>query len=149
MNLIPQSDLDVLALADNPDIGLAQFTKKIQRRSSLLAQRQLKRVLLAALLDRLFHIRRNPVKPVRRAGPVNPLVGPLVVVIADPVVKTLAGIGEAREHRVLQELRPDRLPEPLDFAQRHGVVRSGTDVGHTLLCLSTFWNRVSPRQAAN
>ena len=124
VNLIPQPNLDVLALAQNPDIRLTQFTKKVQRRSSLLAQRQLQSVLPAPLLDRLLHVGNNPVKPIRRTGAVNALVRTLMVVVVDPVVETLAGVGKRSEHRILQKFRPDRLPEPLDLAQGHGMVGS-------------------------
>ena len=101
VNLIPQPNLDVLALAHNPDIRLTQFTKKIQRRSSLLTQSQLQSVLPAPLLDRLLHVGGNPVKTVRRTGAVNALVRTLMVVVIDPVVETLAGVGKRSEHRIL------------------------------------------------
>ena len=132
MDLIPQPHLDVLALANNPDIGLTKSTKKIHGRSSLLAHSELKRVLLAALLYGLLNIIGYTEKAVGRTGPADPLVRALVVVVADPVVEALAGVGERGEHRLLQELLPDRFPEPLDLAQGHGVLGGRAHVADPL-----------------
>ncbi len=57
----------------------------------------------------------------------------LVVVVVDPVLESTAGIGERGEHRLLEKLPPDRLPETLDLAQRHRVLRRTADVLHALL----------------
>jgi hypothetical protein len=56
----------------------------------------------------------------------------LMVVIADPVIETLAGVGKGGKERVLQKFCPDRLPEPLDLAQGHGVMRSRANVADPL-----------------
>jgi len=101
MNLIPQLHLDVLTLAGYPYVSLTKFTKKIQRRSSLLAQRQLQGVFPAALLQRFFNVIGNAVKSVGREEPVYTLVRALMVVIADPVVETLAGVGKGSKIRVI------------------------------------------------
>jgi hypothetical protein len=55
-----------------------------------------------------------------------------MVVVADPVIEALAGVGERSEHRVLQKLGPDRFPEPLDLAQGHRVVRGRAHVADAL-----------------
>ncbi len=128
VNLVPQLHLDVLTFTGYPHVSLSKFTKKVQGRSSLLAQRELKGVLFTSLFDSFLNIIGYAVKTVCRTEPVDPLVRALVVVVADPVIKPLAGVGERSEHRVLQKLGPDRLPEPLDLAQGHGMVRSRTDV---------------------
>lgn len=94
MHRIAQLHLDIIALASNPYIGVTKFTKEEQGRSSLLAQSQLKRILLTALSKRFVHVIGHSVKTVSRAGPVDPLVGALVVVVTDPVVEPLAGVGE-------------------------------------------------------
>jgi hypothetical protein len=128
MYRLAQLHLDILALAGHPHVSLSKFTKKVQGRSSLLAQRELKGVLFTSLFDSFLNIIGYAVKTVCRTEPVDPLVRALVVVVADPVIEPLAGVGERSKHRVLQKLGPHRLPEPLDFAQGHGVVGSRTDV---------------------
>lgn len=132
MNLVPQLHLDVLAFTGYPNVSLTKFTKKIHGRSSLLAQGELKGILLAALFYGFFNVIGHTVKTVCRAEPVYPLVGPLVVVIADPVIEPLASIGKGGKSSFLQELCPDRLPEPLDLAQGHGVVGSRAYVADPL-----------------
>ena len=97
MNLIPQLHLDVLTLAGYPYVSLTKFTKKIQRRSSLLAQGKLQGVFLTALLERLFNVTGYTVKSVGREEAIYPLVRALMVVIADPVIETLAGVDGNRE----------------------------------------------------
>lgn len=89
MHIIPQPDLDVLAFTGYPHICLSKFTKKVQRRSSLLAKRQLQGVLFASLPERFFHIVGHAVEAVGGTKPVYPLVGTLVVVVADPVIEPL------------------------------------------------------------
>ena len=57
----------------------------------------------------------------------------LVVVIVNPVLQPTAGIRERGEHGFLEKLPPDRLPEALDLAQRHRVLRRTADMLHALL----------------
>jgi hypothetical protein len=101
MHILPQLHLDILTLAGYPYVRLTKFTKKIQRRSSLLAQGELQGVFLAALTDSLFNVTGNAVKSVGREEPIYSLVRALVVVIADPVIEPLAGIGKGSKKRVL------------------------------------------------
>jgi hypothetical protein len=91
---LAQLHLDIIALAGNPHVGVTEFTKKEQGRSSLLAKSQLESVLLTALPESFIHVIGHSVKTVRRAGPVYPLVRALVVVVTDPVIEPLAGVGE-------------------------------------------------------
>jgi hypothetical protein len=132
MNRVPKLYLDVIAFAGDSHIRVTQFTKKIQGRSSLLAKGKLKRVLIAALLYCLVNIIGYPVKTVGRTGSAYALVGTLVIVIAYPVVQALAGVSKGSKDRILEELRPYGLPEPLYLAKGHGMVGGGTDMGHAL-----------------
>jgi hypothetical protein len=50
--------------------------------SSLLPQGQPKGIPSTTLLDGFLHIPRHTVEPVRRAGPVNALMGPLMIIEA-------------------------------------------------------------------
>jgi hypothetical protein len=114
--------LDIISLADYPDIDPSQLAQKIQRGLWFLAQSQPQAVFLATLADCLLDILGHTIKPVRRTRTIDPLMRALVVVITHPVVQTLTGIRERSKHRFFQELAPDRLPEPLDLAQGHRVV---------------------------
>jgi hypothetical protein len=60
-------------------------------------------------------------------------VRPLVVVVLHPHAHPLASRLEAVELRPHQELLPDRLPEPLDLAQRHGMMRPAFEVVNPIL----------------
>jgi len=113
---LAQLKLKLVAFASDPHVGLTQFAKQVQRRSSLLPQGHAQGVLLPAVLDGLLDLVGHAIEPVSRELPVDALVRPLVVVVGDPVVEPLAGIGERGEHSLVQELVPDGLPEPLDLA---------------------------------
>jgi hypothetical protein len=124
MHRIPKLYLDIIAFAGNSYIRVTQFTKKIKGRSSLLAKGELEGVLIAAMFYCLVHIIGYTVKTVRWTGSAYALVGTLVIVIAYPVVKALACVGKGGEDRVLKELCPYGLPEPLDLAEGHGMMGS-------------------------
>jgi hypothetical protein len=130
---IAHLDLDLFATAHHTHVRAAQLTQQIQRRLRLLSQRQTQRVVLATLLHRFFHIVGDPVEPIRRTGAVEPLVRALVIEIVNPVIQPTAGVGERGEHGFLEKFAPDRLPEALDLAQRHRMLRRTADVLHALL----------------
>ena len=109
------------------------MSQEIERRLRLLTQRQTQRVLLTALPYRLLHILGQPIEPVSRSRPVDPLMRTLMIIIADPVIDPLTRIGERREHGLLEELTPDRLPEPLDLPQCHRMVRRASNMSDPLL----------------
>lgn len=58
---------------------------------------------------------------------------PLVVVVLHPQSHPLAGRLETVELRAHQELLPDRLPEPFDLAQGHGMMGSALKVVDPIL----------------
>jgi hypothetical protein len=60
-------------------------------------------------------------------------MGPLVVVVLHPEPHPLARRLETVELGSHQELLPDRLPEPLDLPQRHGMMRPALDVVNPIL----------------
>jgi hypothetical protein len=132
MNRVPKLYFDIIALSGDSHIRVTQFTKKIKGRSSLLPKGKLKRVLIAALFYGLVHIICYPVKAVGWTGSAYALVGTLVIVITYPVIKPLAGVGKGGEDRIIEELRPYGLPEPLDLAESHGMVGRGADMGDAL-----------------
>ena len=122
MHRVAHLHLDVVALAHDTNVRPAQLAQQVERLLRLLTQRQPQAVLLAALADCTVDVLGHTIEPVRGACTVDPLVRTLVVVVAHPVVQTLARVGERSEHRLFEELAPDRLPEPLDLAQGHRVV---------------------------
>ena len=67
-------------------------------------------------------------KPVGRTQPADTLVRALVVIIFDPEGTPLHSLLETVELSPLEELAQNRFPEALDFAQRHRVVGTGTDM---------------------
>ena len=71
-------------------------------------------------------------EPVGRTQSPDPLVRPLVVVILNPQRRALHGLLKTVKLRSLQELPQQRLPEPLDLAQRHRVVGPGPDMFDTV-----------------
>jgi hypothetical protein len=99
----------------------------------LLPKCQPQRILIATLTKRLFHILGQTVEPVGRSRPVNPLMRALMIIKVDPMIDPLTRVGERCEVCLFQKLPPDRLPEPLDLAQRHRVVRGTAYVRDPLL----------------
>jgi hypothetical protein len=89
MHIISQFDFDVFPPTSDPYIGLAKFTKKVQRGSSLLAKGQLKRIVPASLPEGFLHVIGHAIESVSGTKPVYALVGTLVVVISDPVIEPL------------------------------------------------------------
>jgi Na+-transporting NADH:ubiquinone oxidoreductase subunit NqrA len=89
VHIFPHFDLDVLAFTGEPYICLAKFTKKVQRRSSLLTKGQLQGVFPASLPERFLHVIGHPIEAVGRTKTVYALVGTLVVIVSDPVIQPL------------------------------------------------------------
>jgi len=104
----------------------------VERQLRLAPKRHLKKVLLDALLNSLAELGLYLKIPVSRAQAADALVRPLVVVILHPLPDTLLSVLKTCELRTAQELLEDRLPEPLDLAQRHRVVGLGFDVADTV-----------------
>jgi hypothetical protein len=115
VNCVTDLDLDVLPVARHTHVSVAQFTQKVKRGTRHLAQRQAKRIVLAALTYSLFHVVGKPVKPIRRTRPLDPLVRALMVVIRNPEADPLIGVGKRCKLRLGQELLPHRFPVTLDF----------------------------------
>ena len=124
--------LDVLPLTSHPQIGPAQLPQEEKRGLGLLPQGDAQGVVLTALSHGLLDVGGQTVETVRRARTVDALVGALVVVELDPVVQAHRRIGEGGEDRLLQKLLPECLPEALDLAQGHRVVRGAPDVADPL-----------------
>jgi hypothetical protein len=118
-----------LALLGPQHHGLAvHAAHHVERRLGLAAQGHLQDVFLDALLYGLFHLVGYLKVPVRGKQPADALVRPLVVVVSHPQPYPLTGLIKAGKGRAGQKLLENRGPEPLDFAQRHGMMGRGLDV---------------------
>ena len=122
------------ALLGTDDHGLlAHPPHHVERAARLPPQRQFQHVLLNAALDDLPQFLGDGKEPIGRTQPLQGLVRPLMVVVLHPQPHPLAGRLEAVELRSHQELLPDRLPEPFDLAQGHGMMRPALDVVDPIL----------------
>ena len=126
-----------LAINEHPDLTLlgpdhnrlaAHAPHHVEGVHRPAAKGELERILLKPLLDRLLQLVGDLEEPVGRTQSPDPLVRPLVVVILNPQGGALHGLLEAVKLRPLQELPQQRLPEPLDLAEGHRVVRPGPDM---------------------
>jgi hypothetical protein len=116
----------------------------IDRLLRLAPQCQLLQVRLHPFFHHLAHLLLDRKKTIRRTHPVYPLMRPLMVVIfyppGDPFPRRL----ERVELRTAQELLPDRLPEPLDFPKRLGVVGLAAKMMDPVLLQFMLESRLSP-----
>jgi hypothetical protein len=110
----------------------------------LLPQGHPQRILIATLPQRFLHILGKTVEPVGRGRGIDPLMRTLMIIIVYPRIDSLTRIGKRCELRFIQELPPDRLPEPLDLAQRHRVVRGTANVTDPLLFEHPLEARLAP-----
>jgi hypothetical protein len=134
-----------LPLFGPDDHGLfAHPPDHIERTAGLPSQGQFKRVLLEAPLDDLPQFLGNGKEAVGGTKPIQRLVRPLVVVVLHPQPDPLPGRLETVKLRSHQELLPDRLPEPFDLAQRHGMMRPAFNVMNSILAQLRFKARGSP-----
>jgi hypothetical protein len=99
----------------------------------LSAQRHLQQVFLDARFDGLAQLGGNFEVAIRRTQTFNALVRPLVVIIFDPEPDAFSRRLEAFELGAGEELLPDRFPEPLDLAQRHGMMGPGLEMVRPVL----------------
>jgi hypothetical protein len=124
---------------------LAHPPHHVERAARLPPQRQLEHVLLNAAFDDLPQFLSNGKEAIGRTQPLQGLVRPLVVVVLYPQPHPLAGGLEAVKLRSHQELLPDRLPEPFDLPQGHGMMGPAFDVVDPILAqLRLEAGRASP-----
>jgi len=123
-----------LTLLGTDDHGLlAHPPDHVERAARLPPQCQFQHVLLDAALDDLAQFLGDGKEPIGRTQPLQGLVRPLVVVVLHPQPHPLAGGLEAVKLRSHQELLPDRLPEPFDLPQGHGMMRPALEVVDPIL----------------
>jgi hypothetical protein len=131
--LVTDAEFEFALLGPQHDGLAVHAADHIKGRLRFAAQGQLQEIFLDAGFDGLAQLRLNLEETVGRAQSFNALVGPLVIVVLDPELDAVAGRFEAVELRAHQELLPDGGPEALHFAEGHGMMRAGFEVGHPIL----------------
>jgi len=104
---------------------------QVERRRRLAVQGQFLEVVLKAGFHDLAQFLADLEETVRGTQAVDPLMGAAMVVPADPQRDPFPGRLEALQRRPVEELALEVLPETLDLAQSHGVMRAGADVVDT------------------
>ena len=127
-NLAIDQDPHLAALGLQHHVLLSHPAYHIERRLWLSPQRHLLHVGLDPPFHRRPHLLLDREEPIRRTKPLDPLVRSLVVVVLDPVADSFLSTLEGVEPRPLQELLPDRFPEPLDLPERHRMMRRAAQV---------------------
>jgi hypothetical protein len=123
-----------LALLGPNDHGLLPHpSHHIERTVRLPPQGQFQNVLLNAPFDDLAQFLGNGKEAICWTQPLQGLMGPSVVVVLHPQTDALTGGLKAVKLRSYQELLPDRLPEPFDLAQGHGMMRPALEVVNPIL----------------
>jgi hypothetical protein len=105
----------------------------VEGRLRFAAQGEFEEIFLNARLDGFAQFILDLEEAVRRAEAVNALMRSLVVIVFDPEFDPLASGIEAVELGADQEVLPDRGPEALDLAQRHGMLGAGFEMRHAIL----------------
>ena len=123
-----------LPLLGTDDHGLlAHPPHHVEGTARLPSQRQFQHIVLNAALDDLAQFLGNGKEAVGRTQPLQGLVRPLVVVVLYPQPYPLAGGLEAVKLCSHQKLLPNRLPEPFDLPQSHGMMGPAFDVMDPIL----------------
>jgi hypothetical protein len=110
----------------------------VEGRTRFPAQGHLQEIVFDPRFEGLAQCGLDFEETVRRAQPANALVRPLVVVVFDPEFDAFARIFERVKRRPFEKLLPDRGPEPLDFPQGHGVMRTALDMRDAILAQLRF-----------
>jgi len=118
----------VALLRPDHDRLLAEPADHVERLLGFAAERELQDVRLDAALDHVPQLVGDAKEAIGRAEAVQALMRAAMVVMLHPQPDPLAGRLEAVELGAGEELLPDRLPEALDLAQGHRVMRSALEV---------------------
>jgi hypothetical protein len=131
--LVTDTEPEFALLGPEHDGLAVHASDHVERRLGFATQGQLQKVLLDAGLDGAAQLGLDLEEAVRRTQSFDALIGPLVVVMLDPEFDPLTGGVEAVELGPGQEVLPDRGPEAFDFAEGHGMMWPGLEMGHTIL----------------
>lgn len=107
---------------------VAELPDDVEGFARRLLEREPQRVRCDLALDLRAHVGRGPKVPVRGHGAVECLVWALEVVVREEVLEPVLRVDVVSEDRAADELVPQRLPEPLDLAERLRVLRPAANM---------------------
>lgn len=107
---------------------IAELTDDVERLARRLLERESELVRGDRAFDLRAHVRRRLEEAVRRDQTVERLMRSLEVVVAEEMLEALLRVAHVREHGPAEKLVPQRLPEPLDLAERLRVLRPTANV---------------------
>ena len=128
MRAVTDVDLQPLITGADREPLIAELPDDVEWLARRLLQRESQLVRRHGALDLHAHVRRRLEETIRRDEPVERLMRPLEVVVADEVLEPVLRIDDVREHGAAEKLVPQRLPEPLDLAERLRMLRPASDV---------------------
>jgi hypothetical protein len=118
------------ALRLKHDVLPAHAPDHVERLLRFATQGQRFHVFRNAAFADATHILLERKEAFRRAQAFDALMGTLVVVVLHPVGNAFHRALKGFKTGPIQELLPDGFPEPLDLAERHGMVWRTADVMH-------------------
>jgi hypothetical protein len=126
------ADVDLQAALSGRDRQplISELSDDVEGFSRWLLECEPEFVRLHRTFDLGTHVRGSLEEAVRRYEPVERLVRPLEVVVANEVLEPVLRVDDVREHCAPEKLVPQRLPESLDLAKRLRMLRPTTDVLH-------------------
>lgn len=131
--VVAELHLERVAVRGDRHVAIAESPDEVEGLARRLLAREAHLVVGDALLDHGAHVRRRAEESVGGHEAFERLVRPLEVVGVDEVRDAPVAVGEVRKHRARQKLVPERLPEPLDLAERLRVLRPALDVSDAVL----------------
>jgi hypothetical protein len=123
-------DLEPRRPGGDRQVLIAELANDVEGLARRLLECEPQLVLLHRALDLCTHMRCCLEEAIRGHEPIERLMRPLQVVVADEVLEPPLRVDDVREHRPPQELVPQRLPESLDLPERLRMLRATTDVLH-------------------
>lgn len=109
---------------------VSELADDVERLARRLLEREPQRVRGDLPFDLGAHVGRGAEVPVRRHRSLERLVRAMEVVVLDEVIEAVLRVDVVREDGATEKLVPQRLPEPLDLAERLRVLRPAADVAN-------------------
>jgi hypothetical protein len=114
------------------EVLVPEATDQVEGFLRWLLLREAECVGLHLRLDGRADMRCRSEEPIGRHEALDALMGALKVVVLDKQGQSAQAVSEVGKHRLAQKLLPQRLPEPLDLAERLRMLRSALAVRDTV-----------------